>query len=227
VEAGHQFVSIRREIMSEGYPPRIRRLVGAVAPQPDPLAAVAASAARGEPAAERTLLSTIGPHLLRIVRRVLGSNHLDVEDVFQDCAVAVMSALPRYRGESTVLHFACRVAFLTAANVRRKHATDKRRAEREYATLVEALPIASPGPHATASSRATAELVRELLDSLPLEQSEVLGLHCVLGYTVPEIARSAGLPVETVRSRLRLAKRALRLRVLGDARFDERSKESS
>ena len=43
----------------------------------------------------------------------------------------------------------------------------------------------------------------------------------VLGYTVAEIAQTASLPLETVRSRLRLAKQALRKRVLGNPRLRE------
>ncbi len=44
-------------------------------------------------------------------------------------------------------------------------------------------------------------------------------MHCVLGYTVREIADSSRIPAETVRSRLRLAKEAIRERVAGDARL--------
>jgi RNA polymerase sigma-70 factor (ECF subfamily) len=60
----------------------------------------------------------VTPHLLRVVRRVLGPEHPDVEDVAQESAFALMDALPRHRGECTILHFACRVALLTAMNVR-------------------------------------------------------------------------------------------------------------
>ena len=52
-------------------------------------------------------------------------------------------------------------------------------------------------------------------------EAEVLGLHVVLGHTVPEIAESSGVPLETVRSRLRLAKQALRKRVLNNSKLRE------
>ncbi|HEY3498475.1 MAG TPA: RNA polymerase sigma factor [Polyangiaceae bacterium] len=196
-------------------------------PQSDPLAGLGVQAARGDEAAIRTLLSTLGPHLLRIVRRVLGSVHPEVDDVAQECAIALISALPRWRGDSTLLHFACRVAVLTAMSVRRSERAEKRRAERAEGLAVEAFPSPLPAPDAELSARVTTELVRELLDSLPLEQAEVLGLHCVVGYTMPEIAAASGVPLETVRSRLRLAKLALRARVLGHARRAEISEESS
>jgi RNA polymerase sigma factor (sigma-70 family) len=187
----------------------------------DPLAGLAAEALRGDRASVRTLLSTLGPHLLKITRRVLGAAHADVDDVAQECAIALISALPRRRGDSTVLHFACRIAVLTAMNVRRRERAEKRRRTRDDAMAVEALPSQLPAPDAALSARVTADLVRELLDSLPIEQAEVLGLHCVVGYAVPEIAAASGVPIETVRSRLRLAKQALRARVLVSPRLDE------
>jgi RNA polymerase sigma-70 factor (ECF subfamily) len=191
------------------------------------LAALAKAAAAGDRAAVRTFLVTVGPHLLRVVRRVLGVNHPEVDDVAQESAFAVMDALPRRRGESTVLHFVCRVAVLTAMNVRRREATRKRHSRQEHELEVEQLSGTLPAPDAGLSAQGSADLVRELLDSLPLQQAEVLALHCVLGYTVPEIAESANLPVETVRSRLRVAKQAVRERVLADPRLAKIARESS
>jgi RNA polymerase sigma-70 factor (ECF subfamily) len=52
--------------------------------------------------------------------------------------------------------------------------------------------------------------VVRLLDRLPLEQRHALVLHHVLEMTVSEIAKELDTPVETVRSRLRLARNKLR-----------------
>ncbi len=193
----------------------------------DALAALAKSAVAGDRAAVRTFLLTVGPHLLRVVRRVLGANHPEVDDVTQESAFAVMDALPRHRGESSVLHFVCRVAVLTAMNVRRRDAAQKRYSRREHELEVELFPGSLPAPDAGLSAQSSAQIVRELLEALPLQQAEVLALHCVLGYTVPEIAESVGVPLETVRSRLRLAKQAVRERVLGDPRLGKMVEESS
>jgi len=204
-------------------PPRFLRLVtgGAAkpAPAPDALATVARAAAEGDPRATRTFLLTVTPHLLRVVRRVLGANHPDVDDTAQESAFALMDALPRHRGECTVLHFACRVALLTAMNVRRREATRKRRSIRQDELDVELLESAMHGPDEEILARARAMVVRDLLDLLPAEQAEVLAMHCVLGYTVKEIADTSRAPVETVRSRLRLAKGALRDRIARDPRL--------
>src|SRR5687767_14508363 len=61
------------------------------------------------------------------------------------------------------------------------------------------------------------ELVR-LLDALSEEQRTALVLHFVLELSVAEIAEQVGVPMETVRSRLRLGK--ARLRTLAGAAWD-------
>ena len=64
-------------------------------------------------------------------------------------------------------------------------------------------------------------MVRALLDDLPEEQSEALALRFMLGWSLLEIAEASGAPVNTVRSRLRLAKEALRRRVEADPALAE------
>ena len=60
-----------------------------------------------------------------------------------------------------------------------------------------------------------------MLADLPSAQAEALVLRSVLGYSFEELAAATGSPVNTVRSRIRLAKEALRRRIETDARFFE------
>ena len=175
----------------------------------DELDALAARVLEGDAVGVRTFVTAVGPHLLRGVRRVLGPNHPEVEDVTQEAAFAVIGALRSYRGEASIVHFACRIAVQTAVKVRRREATLKRRQIGE-AVDPDLIVGAGADPDVEAEARASAQLVRELIATLPEPQAEALALHCVLGFTVSEIALTAGLPLETVRSRLRLAKNALR-----------------
>jgi RNA polymerase sigma-70 factor, ECF subfamily len=209
---------------------RLLRLVRGTAAEPerpDALAALARAAAGGDRAAIRTFLVTVGPHLLRVARRVLGAQHSEVDDVAQESAFAVMDALPQHRGECTVLSFVCRVAALTAMQVRRREATQKRQALYADAVDFERVASALRGPDDELSARVSAEALRRLLDTLPLEQAEVLVLHCVLGFTLPEVAAASGAPFETVRSRLRLAKLAVRERILTEPALATSVEESS
>jgi RNA polymerase sigma-70 factor (ECF subfamily) len=188
--------------------------------QHDELAALAAAVQRGDPAAVRTLLTTIMPQLLRVVRRVLGAGHPDLEDVTYEAAHAVLDGLPRFRREGTLRHFACRVAAFTATNAGRRDAAQKRRFRRE-AMDVDLCAASGPGPEQQAQTASLAPIVRELVATLPQALAEALTLHVIVGYTVQEIARASNAPAETVRSRLRLARQALRKRVLGNPTLRE------
>lgn len=184
-------------------------------PRHDELAALAVAMQRGDADALRTFLTTIVPHLLRIVRRVLGPEHPDLEDVTYEAAYATVEGLNRFRGEGTVKHFACRVAVLTAMNVRRHDSTAKRARQRELVDF-DGLPSERPGPEQNLLTASLVPIVRELVATLPQPLAEALTLHVILGYTIPEIVEACGTREETIRSRLRLAKRALRKRVLGN-----------
>jgi RNA polymerase sigma factor (sigma-70 family) len=191
----------------------------------DELAGLVGAIGRGDANALRTFLSAIVPQLLRVVRSVLGPEHPDLEDVAYEAAYAVVAGLPTFRGEGTVLHYACRVTVLSAMNVRRRDAAQKRALLRTP-TDVDDVELDAPNPEQSAQASSLAPIVRELLATLPDTLAEALALHVVLGYTVAEIAQAASLPLETVRSRLRLAKQALRKRVLNSPKLREAVDES-
>jgi RNA polymerase sigma factor (sigma-70 family) len=182
----------------------------------DPLRVIASAAARGDRAAQRTLLIETGSALLRAVRAVLGGASPELEDVFQEAMTAVHLALPGFRGECSTLHFVCRIGVQTAMNARRRGRTRARHlAATDDGELSElARDDISPADSLAAARRRRA--LRRLLSELPELQAEVLALHTMLGYTVEETAQVTGAPVNTVRSRLRAALAALRQAVLTD-----------
>lgn len=180
----------------------------------DPLAELVETALSGDSAATRRLLDAIAPAMLATVRAVLGRGHRDVEDVLQDALVGMMRALPSFRGESTVLHFSRAVALRRALDQRRAFA--RRGPEEEVNPDDERLrdPGGSPAASAVAAQRRHA--LRAVLSELRPEQAEAFARRVILGSSVDEIARETAAPVETVRSRLRLAKNALRARITND-----------
>ena len=151
-----------------------------------------------------------------MVRGVLGADHSDVEDVMQQATVAVHFAMPSFRGECSVHHFASRIAAQTALNARRRagYRTRHTPSMPPEALAEFAGPAESPAESLAASRRRAT--LRQLLCELPDVQAEVLALHTMLGYSVEETAAAVGVPVNTVRSRLRTALAALRVRVEGD-----------
>jgi len=170
--------------------------------------------------AVRQIVEAVAPAMLRAIRKVMGHRTSEVEDVLQDAVEGLLGALPAFKGECTVLHFACRVAVLSALAWRRRSSFRAQfAADGDLAADGGPSPAPSPADDACASRRR--QLLGSLLDELAPAQAEVLVLHCALGFTVAEIAASLGCPVETVRSRLRLAKQALRERIAANRAFTE------
>jgi len=180
---------------------------------------LAHAAIDGDVIALRTLLTNVAPSILRVVRRVIGGSHPDVEDVAQECAVDFVSALRRFRGESSIRHFAARVALRSAMNARRRQRAAKRNHGMANELDADETAGQDAAPDALVASRVGVQLARELCDALPPAQAEALALHCVLGYTMSEVAAICGAPLETVRSRLRTAKAALVAHALADPRL--------
>jgi RNA polymerase sigma factor (sigma-70 family) len=185
---------------------------GAMTEPVDPLALVADAARHGDAAATRRLLQAVGPAVLGVARALLGRGDSDLEDVVQDALVGVMKALPTFRGESSVLHFARSIALRRALDHRRS------RARRGVAVELEDDGLVATGETADQSVLAARRRValRKLLEELPLEQAEAFAQRVLFGFSNEEIATQMNAPVETVRSRLRLAKSALRARIQND-----------
>ena len=181
----------------------------------DPLGTAASAASRGDRNGTEVLLAALGPAIVAVVRAVLGACNPDVEDATQEAMLAVVRALPSFRGECTVRHYAVRIAVRSSLLMRRRQQTN-----RVVSADVE---ISAEGPTTARAASSTAmnaeqELaaarrraaLRELLDRLPEEQAEALTMRVVLGLSLEEVAETSGVPINTVRSRVRLAKEAMR-----------------
>jgi RNA polymerase sigma factor (sigma-70 family) len=178
----------------------------------DHLLEVARLAATRNRKAMRQLVVAVGPAMLRAVRKVLGVWTADTEDVLQDAVEGLLHSLPGFKGECSVLHFACRVAILSALAARRR--MDYRAQwTLDVPEAVDACIDVAATPAEDANANRRRETLAMLLDELPSAQAEVLVLHCALGFTVEEIADTENHPIETIRSRLRLAKLTLRTRI--------------
>lgn len=175
------------------------------APRRDPLRGDADLAAEGDPAATERLLRALQKSLVRAVASVLGGHHHALEDAVQESMVKLVRALPSFRGESRVITYACNIAVRTGLDWARKDARHQRL--KEAAELRRtAMPEHGQGPDEQAASRA---LVLVLLEHLSDKQAEALVLRTIFGFTIKEVAEVLETPVETVRSRIRLARSRL------------------
>jgi len=182
--------------------------------------ALVAAARSGDPAAVDALVGTLAPPVLRAVRALMGPAHPDLEDVAQEVLIAVVDALPSFRGDCTLLHFAIRIATRRTTAARRRSRSVLAWLEgfwRKEEALVPGAP--SPGEETLADRRR--QLLRALLGEIPEAQAEALALRVALGHSIDEVATITRAPINTVRSRLRLAKDALRTRISADPRWAE------
>jgi RNA polymerase sigma factor (sigma-70 family) len=178
------------------------------------LTALARLAGSGDPVATRRFLDHVWPTLSRVVNGVLGSRHPEVDDVIQQSLIAVLQALSAFRGECHPVGYASRIALHVALRARRN--TALRRARRETLAQISASDPDLLWPGCEVSAERRKKVLRDLLTELPEEQADALALRAVLGWSLEEVARATGAPLNTVRSRVRLAKEALRRRIEAD-----------
>ena len=130
--------------------------------------------------------------------RHLTRSRADAEDVTQEVFVALLRALPSFRGESSLATFIHRIAVRLACKQRM-------RASRQ-ATLRTPQPQTTTDPH---EARETNARLWVALEQLTLEQRTVLALFAVDGLSHREIAAVLGIPEGTVWSRLHSARKRL------------------
>lgn len=188
------------------------------------LTPVVVKAQAGDAQAIGQVVTELGPGVLRALSALLGREHPDVEDLAQDVLLAVVASLPDFRGDSTLLHFAVRIAARKSVLVRRRRRS-----------VVGWLQTFWRGEHPLAEEPASAHevvrgdrqraLLRILLSELPDAQAEALMLRVVYGHSIEEISVITETAFNTVRSRLRLAKEALRQRIEAEPKWAELSQE--
>jgi RNA polymerase sigma-70 factor (ECF subfamily) len=144
------------------------------------------------------------PFVWRSVLR-LGVPAAQMDDVVQEIFLVVHRKLPGFEGRSTLKTWLYGIA-LRVARVHRIRARQAAAAEILDADDVRAPDAARPDEQA--QSAEAARVVDALLDELDDDQREVFVLAELEQLTAPEIAEALGLKLNTVYSRLRLARAA-------------------
>ena len=175
-------------------------------------------AADGDSRAFETLYRRHKDVIYRFARAMTGSSDA-AADVTQDVFVAFMGAVPHYDPDRASL-----TTYLYG--VARNLARERLRRERRLLSL-EAMGIALPRTPVTAfvdevsSSEETAR-VRAALRTLPSRYREVISLCDLHDRSYEDAAAIVRASVGAVRSRLHRARRMLRDRLTGDARYERR-----
>ena len=120
------------------------------------------------------LIDEYGPALRRLSNVYL-ERKADREDLFQEVAIALWQALPKFRGDASERTWLYRIAH----NVAITASTKVNRRSRREDDLPESAPIPSPAPHA--EQQLLQEEKRQLLErairSLPIVDREIILLH--------------------------------------------------
>ncbi|MGF1466451.1 MAG: RNA polymerase sigma factor [Sandaracinaceae bacterium] len=190
------------------------------------LTALATAAQDGDDRALDALFGALAPSMHGVIRTVVGRGP-DTEDLLHDALIELLRALSSFRHEAGIRHYACRIALFVALRHRRRGAmgSDRIRQLRDSALPLGGANTQAVPPDGLGAARKRAWL--ELLDALPEEQAQSLALRVVLGCSLGEVAKETGVPLNTVRSRIRLAKEAIRRRVAEDPTLAELFHEES
>jgi len=160
-----------------------------------------------DPRALEALYDQYGRRAFGLAYRVLGSGEA-AEDAVQDAFIALWNQVDRLDGSRG------QVGSLLMTIVHRRSIdllrSQRGLAVRSYAIDVDVADPASDDVLAAVADAITLEAVREALAALPPEQRVAVELAYFEGLTQTEIAGREGIPVGTVKSRLRLGLARLR-----------------
>jgi len=179
------------------------------------MALLVRAAHEGDAAAVDAIVAVLTPVVLHVIRALWGARRRDVEAMTRDTLVSIITALPSWRGECTLLHFATRIAARRAVAA----APEVRGPLERLRDLVFRRSATTPWNEKLADRRRS--LLRSFFADLPEPQGETVILRLALGYSLREIAYISTTSVPVVRNRLRLAKEALRARIESDPDWDE------
>ena len=180
----------------------------------DPHASLAYAAAHGDVRATEALLRAIAPSLVRVARAVLGPRDPELDDAVQESLLAFVDALAVFEGRSSVLRYASRITVRLCIDRRRRSRLRRSRMPLSDDLDSNIADRADPGAEREQATRR--EALRLLLEELPEVQAETVALRFCLGMSLEEVAHLTDAPVNTVRSRVRLARTTLKHRIESD-----------
>jgi len=148
----------------------------------------------------------------RLVRR-FGVTEAHGDDVVQDVFLVVHRQLAGFEGRSSLRTWLYGITRRVVADHRKKQ---RRRRETDIEAVAERSSD-RPGPEDRMEQKQAMAFLNRLLDELPDEQREVFVLAELEQLSAPEIVELTGTKLNTVYSRLRLARRSFE-RALDEAR---------
>lgn len=138
----------------------------------------------------------------------LGVANRDVEDLAHDTFLIVYRQYESYDPNRPLRPWLFGIAFRVALAYRRRASTRSEKLGEEIALLHT--PDSQPSPLEQLESAERQTLVRRALQSVADDRLAVFVLHEIDGFSMPEVVRAEGIPLNTGYSRLRLARQEFR-----------------
>src|SRR4051812_10593795 len=168
----------------------------------------------GDPRAFETFSDRHGSAAFSLAYRMTG-NRTAAEDAVQEALLSIWRSRARYEPErgSVRTWILGIVHHRTIDSLRRNLVHDRRRTTAEG---IEERQEAPERTDAEAVRRDEARSVRRALDTLPGDQNQVIELAYFGGFTHSQIAEMLGMPIGTVKGRMRLGLDKLRRQLAGE-----------
>lgn len=167
---------------------------------------IMARLAAGETTPIVDLYDRYGSLVYSIIFGIIGDASV-TEDLVQEVFLRIWRSAASYRPESGSV----RAWLLVIARHRAIDEWRRLRREREWISLE----VATSGWRLMNEDRVSDPFLYQAMAQLPPEQQQVVELAYFAGLTAPEIAERLGMPIGTIKSRLRLAMSKLRARLDG------------
>jgi len=167
---------------------------------------------------ERDIAEFVAEHYPRLIRLagLICRDAIDSEDAVQAGLERAWRRRDSLHDAGSLAAWLDRIVVREAIRLGRDNRSLRQRLERmfgDHDDIEIGIVRSEPDPASAVTSQAA---LRHAFESLPAAQRAVVALHLYLGYSIPETAEVVGAPLETVRSRLRLAREQLRFQ-LGEA----------
>jgi RNA polymerase sigma-70 factor (ECF subfamily) len=165
--------------------------------------------ARKEPAAFEVFYDRHGGAAYSLAHRIVG-DAVTAEDVTQEAFLSIWRSEAGYdRTRGSVRAWALGIVRNRAIDALRREASRAPRLDYDDDAVLERRPAAER-TEAEALRRETARSLRGALSELPSEQSKVIELAYYGGFSHSEIAEMLGMPLGTVKGRMRLGLEKIR-----------------
>jgi RNA polymerase sigma-70 factor (ECF subfamily) len=158
------------------------------------------AASAGAPPTVAEVYDRHAPMVFRALR-ALGVADASLDDAVQDVFLVVFRRLPEFEGRAAITTWLYGIARRVAADHRRR-----RQLAGGPEGELEQVADRAPAPDQQIARREAARAVLEILDEMDADKREVFALMELEQLRAPEVAELLGVPLNTVYSRLRLAR---------------------